>query len=243
MKTGSIIRITLTGREAISGKVFETTDEKVAKESGLYREGEKYGPTTIMMGRGNIVKGLEEALQGMEAGEKKHVKLAPEKAFGQRRRELVVVVPLQEFKQRKIMPVSGLVIEIDDRYGRVQTVSGGRVRVDFNSDLAGKEVEYDVKVENELTTAEEQTQALAEKYFAYAPSVKAKVIGKKATVTIAPLKEGREKPKEFGMLVKLFEKVVKDNVEKVLEVEVKEEGVKKGKSPPEAAGKTEKADK
>jgi len=174
------------------------------------------------------VKGLEETLREMNVGEKRHVRLAPEKAFGQRRRELVAVVPLQEFRQRKIMPVSGLVIEIDGRYGKVQTVSGGRVRVDFNSDLAGKEVEYDVKVEKELKTAEEQVQALAEKYFAYAPSVKAKVAGKKATITIGAPKSGAEKPsekpKEFDMLVKLFEKVVKDNVEKVLEVEVREEG-------------------
>jgi len=165
MDKGGIAVVSFTGRETESGRVFDTTDEKTARESGIYRENAIFRPVPIILGKGELIKGLEEELEKMREGEHKTVKLQAEKAFGPRRKELVVVVPLQEFKNRNVQPFPGLVVELNDRYGRVQSVSGGRVRVDLNSDLAGKEVEYDIKVEKELKTGKEQVQALTEKFF------------------------------------------------------------------------------
>ena len=65
--------------------------------------------------------------------------------------------------------MKGLVIEMNGRQGRVQSVSGGRVRVDFNSPLAGKEIEYEVEVKEKITGDQKKAESLFEKYFSGVP--------------------------------------------------------------------------
>lgn len=168
MKKGSVVRVELTGRELASLKVFETTSMETAKNSGIFRENQKYGPITVVLGTGELLKALEEALMEMSAGQSKKIVLSPEKAFGERKPELTGIVPLQEFKNRNIQPFPGMVVELNERAGRVQSVSGGRVRVDFNQELAGKTVEFDLKIVQELAKKEEKIQALVEKFFPFA---------------------------------------------------------------------------
>ena len=45
-------------------QVFDTTDEKLAKENDL--EGSSYGPITICIGEGLVLPGLDKALEGKE---------------------------------------------------------------------------------------------------------------------------------------------------------------------------------
>ncbi|MDP6670725.1 MAG: hypothetical protein QGI60_02825, partial [archaeon] len=94
------------------------------------------------------------------------------------------VIPLREFKKQKMQPVPGLIVEIDNRQGRVQSVSGGRVRVDFNHPLAGKDLEYEIKIEKEITGAKDQVNALFEKYFGVVPEKERSIKVKEKTVEI-----------------------------------------------------------
>lgn len=167
MKKGDLITVSFTGRDKASGKVFDTTDEKTAKENHIFQEKGVYQPIPVIVGRGEVLKGLDEALQEMQVGDRKKVELSPEKAFGERKKELLGLVPLQEFKKQKLAPVPGMAVNINDKVGKVQSVSGGRVRVDFNHELAGKELEYEIKVESLEEKPEEKVKALAKKYMPF----------------------------------------------------------------------------
>lgn len=164
MNKGDVIIIRLTGKEMLNGKVFETTEEKIAKEAGIYAENARYEPTPVVVGKGELIKGLDEQLTGMNVGEEKAIIIEPKNAFGERNPELVRVVPLAEFHKRKVQPFAGLIVDVNGYRGKVQSVSGGRVRVDFNPELAGRNIEYKVKIEKKLDGAEEKLDVLTRKY-------------------------------------------------------------------------------
>ncbi|MCX6821373.1 MAG: DUF3211 family protein [Candidatus Aenigmarchaeota archaeon] len=48
--------------------------------------------------------------------------------------------------------------------GRVLSVAGGRVRVDFNHPLAGKMIEYEVEIKNQITDMKEKIDAILNFY-------------------------------------------------------------------------------
>lgn len=145
------------------GQLFDTTSAQEAKAAGIFNEKAAYGPVLVAVGKGQVIAGLDEALQNTEEGKASSVSLPPEKAFGPRNPDLVRLVPLQAFREQKIDPFPGLVLEMDGRPAKVQSVDGGRVRVDFNSDLAGKPVEYDFTVKKVYRSADQKAQALAQK--------------------------------------------------------------------------------
>jgi len=230
-----IVMVEFTGREKESGKVFDTTSEKTAKEHGLYRENSLFRPVPVIVGKGDLLPGLDDALKGMKEGEEKKVSLLPKEAFGERRKELIAIVPLQAFRDRKINPLPGLVVDVNGQYGKVQTVSGGRVRVDFNSDLAGKEVEYDLKILKELKEPAEKAQALAEKFFPLKEG-KAETMLEKGTLKI---KLPKEAGKQLSFLAAPFTKSVKEVLPEIKRVEIVESFEAKAT----ASGKAEKAGK
>lgn len=162
VKVGDFVKINFTGRIK-GGRVFDTTYENVAKEHGIYREGFKYKPINIIVGEGHVIKGLEEAIIGMKVGEKKNVEIPPEKAFGKRDERLVRIFPMKQFKRQGINPVPGMLVEINGVVGKIISIDGGRVKIDFNPELAGKVVEYEVKVEGIAETIEEKIRFLLER--------------------------------------------------------------------------------
>jgi len=169
VKEGSIVALNYTGKVVATNSVFESTIEKKAVEAGIFNEKQKYKPMIVVVGQGDVLKGIDKALLEMKVGEEREVKFGPEEGWGERKAENVRVVPLQHFKKEKMQPFPGLVVEVNGMQGRVQTVSGGRVRVDFNHPLAGKELSYEVKVERELVEPKEQVEELYSKYFGMVP--------------------------------------------------------------------------
>lgn len=162
---GDIIKLEFTGKEKETGQVFDTSSEAKAKESGIFNEKIKYSPLIFVAGEKEVLPALEEELLKMKLGEHKELTFTAEKAFGERNADFIRVVPLQEFRNRNINPFPGLVVELNNLTGRVQSISGGRVRVDFNHPLAGKSVVYDVKVLGVVSDNKEKTELLFSKYF------------------------------------------------------------------------------
>ncbi len=160
VKPGDFVRLSYTGRLE-SGDVFDTTDAEVAKENGIFAEGVNYAPIIIIAGENMVVKGLDEDLIGKEAGYEGTVTVLPEKAFGERVPELVEVVPTRRFERR---PVPGMRVSLDNRTGTVESVVGGRVRVDFNSPYAGKTVRYEYKIDKAIRSKAEKIKGLLKYY-------------------------------------------------------------------------------
>ena len=187
-KSKRMIKISFTGRELLEGRIFDTTQAEEAKKENAFDPDRKYEPMTIILGENEMLPKVEEALSGMKEGEKKTVKLTSVESFGDRNSKFVVVMPLKSFIDQKINPVPGLIIrgEINGtvQAGKVQSVSGGRVRVDFNHPLAGREIEYEVKIEKEVKGKKEVGEALYDKYYGKLSGAKKELKGDDLYITL-----------------------------------------------------------
>jgi len=120
-------------------------------------------PRIVPVGAGLIYEFVEKALEKVKPG--KDYKFEFEKPFGERRESMIKLVPLQEFTKRGIKPFPGLVVNIDGKKGIIRSVSGGRVTVDFNHPLAGKDLYYEIEVIREVTELEDKIKGLIEFLF------------------------------------------------------------------------------
>lgn len=149
------IEVDYTGK-LTDGLVFDTTKEKVAKEHNLHAENRTFNPAKICVGEGQLLPGLDEQIVGQEVGKEFTIKLNPEKAFGKRDIKKMKIVPSGSFKEHKVEPYPGLQIDMDGEMGTITRVSGGRVIVNFNHPLAGKEVIYEVNILRKITDPHEK---------------------------------------------------------------------------------------
>ncbi|NJE61084.1 peptidylprolyl isomerase [Thermococcus sp. 21S7] len=167
VQKGDVIRLHYTGKVEETGEIFDTTFEDVAKAAGIYSEKGIYGPVPIAVGAGHVLGGLDEQLEGLEVGEKYEITVPPEKGFGKRDPKLIKTFTLGQFRRQGIYPFPGMPVEIETEGGRklkgkVMTVSGGRVRVDFNHPYAGKHLVYEVEIVEKIEDPIEKVKALIE---------------------------------------------------------------------------------
>jgi FKBP-type peptidyl-prolyl cis-trans isomerase SlyD len=162
MQDGDFVEIDYTGRIKDTGEIFDLTDENLAKSEDIFNEKFKYGPVKLVIGEGFVLKGLEEALREMKVGEEKTVALTPEKAFGQRKADLIKIVPEAELRKQKVNPIPGMILDMGEYKARIQSVNSGRVRLDFNNPLAGRDIEYQVKINKKVEDKEEKAKAIIE---------------------------------------------------------------------------------
>jgi FKBP-type peptidyl-prolyl cis-trans isomerase SlyD len=107
-------------------------------------------PLAYLHGRGNIVAGLEKALEGKQAGDKVEVRVTPEEGYGVRDENLVQQVPRRAFGSiKKIEP--GMQFHAQDSHGHTQAITvkrvkGDMVTIDGNHPLAGEHLNFAVEV-------------------------------------------------------------------------------------------------
>ena len=148
------VEIEYTGKIKEDNTVFDTTDEKVAKENNLH--GHDFSPAIICIGEEQVLKGIDYNLEGKDIGKEYEFDIKPEDAFGKKNAKLIQLIPTNKFKQQGIQPMPGMQLNIDGMVGTVKTVSGGRTLVDFNHPLAGKELSYKVRINKKVTDGKEK---------------------------------------------------------------------------------------
>src|SRR6056297_2290571 len=126
------IDYTLTSNE---GEVIDTSDGRE--------------PLAYLHGHGNIIPGLEKALEGKGEGEEVKVRVEPEEGYGPRRDELVQKVSMEAFSgMDQVEP--GMKFNAESAQGplvvKVTDVEGDKVTIDANHDLAGHQLNFDVTV-------------------------------------------------------------------------------------------------
>ncbi|VVB73760.1 Putative FKBP-type peptidyl-prolyl cis-trans isomerase [uncultured archaeon] len=159
VKTGDFIRLSFTGKLE-DGTLFDTTEAQVAKDAKVFDERINYKPVLLVVGRQQAIRGLDEAVIGMAVGQEKDINLPPEKAFGQKNPDLITVVPASHFDKEKVSPVPGMIVNINNQDGMVKSVGAGRVIVDFNHPLAGRDLTYHIKLVEVLETPMQKVKAL-----------------------------------------------------------------------------------
>lgn len=164
MKEGDFVEIGFVGRIAVTNEIFDLTSEEVARNEGIYNPKQKYGPVLVIIGAKMVIPGMEKELLGMKVGDEKGFNVLPEKGFGFRDPGLVKVISIANFVRERINPVPGMFVTIDNKQAKVQSVSGGRVRIDFNNPLAGKELTYKIKIIRQIKSTKEKVKSMLDYY-------------------------------------------------------------------------------
>ena len=137
IKKGDFIEIDFIGKIKDSGAIFDLTKKDVAEKEKVANKSADYTPRIICVGNEAVGKSYE-------------IDLYVGEAFGRKDVKLIKMLPLSTFKKQDMKPFPGLQVNIDGTFGIIRTVSGGRVLVDFNHPIAGKEIHYDLDIRKEI---------------------------------------------------------------------------------------------
>ena len=208
LQKNDFIKIEFTGKTT-NGKLFDSNIKSELEKANI--EGNPT-PFIFPIGRDMFLKGIDEYLIGKELGKHK-IELTPEKAFGKRDPKLIQMIPKKIFIQHQINPIPGAMMNFDGKIGKIITVSGGRIIVDFNNPLAGKEVIYEINILEKVTDINEKIKSLNEFFFRqnFEFEIKDKTLIVKT-------------PAQFTQFISLFKDKYKDILDlDILVEEIKEE--------------------
>jgi peptidylprolyl isomerase len=135
VKKGDVVRVHYTGR-LTDGSQFD---------SSAGRE-----PLEFTVGAGQMIKGFDAGVEGMNIGEKKTINIAADEAYGQRDEEAIIEFPRDQVPAD--MPLEpGMQLTLQNQYGQPIPVVLTEVReevivLDANHRLAGEELIFDIEI-------------------------------------------------------------------------------------------------
>lgn len=125
-------------------------------ENGEQMESSHGGdPMAYLHGHGNIITGLEKAMEGKGGEEHFSVTVAPKDGYGERVEDAIQRVPVKHImgdksSRAKLKP--GMVVSVNTEEGprQVMVLKAGKfnVDVDTNHPLAGKTLTFDVEIQS-----------------------------------------------------------------------------------------------
>lgn len=129
---GSVVTFNYTVKDE-DGQVLDTSE----------------APVSYLHGYGEIISGLEKALEGAEPGQHEEVVIKPADAYGERDEDALVSVPVESISPDvHLQPGMDVVGETPDgmMHMTVREIKEDEVIVDANHPLAGKTLHFDVDV-------------------------------------------------------------------------------------------------
>jgi len=248
IKKGDFVELDYTGRIKDDKIVFDTTVEQTAKDSNIHNPKFKYKPVIVCMGEKHLVQGLDDAIIGKNSGVYT-IEVKAEHAFGKKAAELLKLIPAKLFTKDQVQPFVGLEVNVDGMLGIVRNVSGGRVIVDFNHPLAGRDLVYDVDIKRIVTDSLEKTKSILE--LMGVPFESIDILDDKATIT-TKIKVPEEAAKELSESIKKLvglkgvafktEEQVKKEIKKEIKEEIKSEDKKPEEKPAKQHNNAQKKD-
>ncbi len=137
IENGKVAFVTYTGTFPDTGEVFDTN---VGGQSLPY-----------LVGYRNMIEGFEQEMMGAAQGDTRSFTLTPERAYGHRDDAAFQDIPRDQFPADMELE-SGMVMAAYSDQGPVQfaidSVNGDTVRVDFNHQMAGKTLHFEVTVDS-----------------------------------------------------------------------------------------------
>lgn len=134
-KSGDTVRIHYTGK----------LDDGTEFDSSAGRD-----PLEFALGGGQVIPGFDQAVDGMNVGEAKSVRIEPENAYGSRQEQLTQQVPLSAIPE-DVTPEVGMQLQGQNADGTVQPlvvseVTADSITVDGNHPLAGQALNFDIEL-------------------------------------------------------------------------------------------------
>ena len=148
---GDRVAIEYVGRFE-DGTVFGTSKYAVAADRGLAaaegRDPDDYGPLTFTVGEGEVIEGLDKAVRGLSVGAETTATVPPEAAYGEVREDRLREYDREAFEAMVDSEAEvGLHVHAQNGlHGDVVAVRDGTVEVDFNHELAGRTLVFEIEV-------------------------------------------------------------------------------------------------
>lgn len=135
VQKGNQVKVHYTGRLE-SGEVFDSSRDRQ--------------PLKFQVGAGQMIPGFENAIIGMEQGEKVTATIPASEAYGERRKELLIKVPRENVPEN-LNPEVGKKLSIKQPDGNAIPVVVTEARedsiiLDANHPLAGKTLIFDIEL-------------------------------------------------------------------------------------------------
>jgi peptidylprolyl isomerase len=134
-KKGDTVKIHYTGR-LHDGTVFDSSSDRE--------------PLQFVIGKGQVIPGFEEAITGMQVGEKKTAEIPCKMAYGERNPSMVMEVA-RKHVPAEIDPVVGQHLQVGSPGGDLLVVAiikvdEENVTLDANPPLAGEDLTFDIEL-------------------------------------------------------------------------------------------------
>ncbi len=123
-------------------------DYTLTDDSGAVLDASRGAPLAYLHGNRNIIPGLENALEGLAAGDEKKVTVPPGEGYGEFDERLIIKVPAERMGGHAVQV--GMRFHAETNAGlrvlTVKVVKPDEVMLDGNHELAGKTLHFSVKV-------------------------------------------------------------------------------------------------
>lgn len=134
-KKGDNVKVHYTGK-LDDGTVFDTSQGKA--------------PLEFQMGENQVIPGFEDAVKGMNPGDKKTFKIPCDQAYGERREELVAQIDREQFPDHLTLEI-GQQLQVPQEAGqpmivRITEITDETVTLDANHPLAGEDLTFEVEL-------------------------------------------------------------------------------------------------
>ena len=133
MEPGTKVKVHYTGT-LDDGKVFDSSEGKE--------------PLEFTIGSNQVIQGFENGIKGLKLNEEKTIKINAKDAYGERDEKMVVAVPRNKFPP-EIEAGGQLLLKGPGGQrlpAKIKEVKDNEVIIDLNHQLAGKELNFKVKV-------------------------------------------------------------------------------------------------
>ncbi len=134
-KANDNVKVHYTGK-LTSGEVFDSSEGRE--------------PLAFTVGGGQMIKGFDDAVDGMELNEKKTVTIEAKDAYGEHKNELIQQIPKSNLPEDMQPEIGQKLIATNDLGHQTQVsvidVTAEDITIDANHDLAGKDLVFDIEL-------------------------------------------------------------------------------------------------
>jgi len=108
-------------------------------------------PLEFKVGAGEVIKGLDEAVVGLNSGEKKTVAIPPEKAYGKRKEGFTHRMPINKLQKPTEGMEKGKIVKYKTdkgivRFATIADIKADEIIFDLNHPLAGETLTFDLEI-------------------------------------------------------------------------------------------------
>ena len=133
----------------ISENVFVSMEYTLTVDGEVADKSAPGEPLGFVSGAGNIIPGLDNALQGKAVGDKLDVTVAPEQGYGEVEKALFQEIPKSNFPEGLALEPD-MMFQAETPHGmatfRIAEVADSHVVADLNHPLAGKTLNFSVEI-------------------------------------------------------------------------------------------------